>query len=1451
MKGLTGFLSVAALTAVTLASGGVKAATQEVNGVVWTYSVNGGSAIVGGGLGGAAVPASTAGVVAIPSFLGGFPVTGIGSRAFARCSNITTICMPTLAKVESIGASAFEGCTSLGTISFPKEIKSLGTRVFAGCQSLESIKLTAYSGEVLPNGMFEGCTNLRNVFLPAGVTDIASRAFYGCSALEWVDLSSSATVSIGASAFEKCTSLTSVKFGNDLRSIGYGAFFECSGLQTVELPPNVESVGALAFAGCRSLSRFVASEKLSLDEGSVFMRSSEGLFVERYPVSTVIFDLRDGSHNTITRYARIGEPIGPLPKVKREGFVFDGWYSAPERVTTFDGSYPTPEGVAEVEVTEKRVVIDDMLEIYARWLADGKVFVPVAVAAGQEAMGSVSGGNKEIQVGSTVSLKAKANAGAVFAGWYANGELLSTAASYSYRVMDGAAVEARFIVPGDDYLDDIDVLLADEIPLGAAVSAVVTANSGSAVKWTVTGLPPGLKFNASTGAISGKPTKAGVYYIVVKAVNASGYAKTETVKVNVGGVDDGEKDEIGDYFGHGEHKASVRLRGNPVKADGADGYDSFVAALDALDGLVVGDCLDGLEIALPGLSVSGLPKGLSAKSLPGGLVITGMVTTPGAYSMNFTVPHPVQSGKKLTTVKTVIVQDAPSFYLEVVPEDGEMGSVTGSGVYHPGEKVKVSAKAAKRFVFAGWYQDGAEMSCGMSGDWRTATETFLVQSKFGDAPLMARFAESSDDLDQGVVIGDGEEAATWRVSTSGEDEEDDEGGRTVDFTLKLASLSLPKVTVGSLPSGISYSVEDGCIRFAVSDVAKLKPGMKEVSVVAKNQSGATSKMSLLVSVPNIYSEVFEGVLDMSEDGYLLPGGVLMDDIDLLSLTAYGICSSDNPWKVKVSGLPSGMKFDGCDVVGVAKKEGVYTVTFTATRGKETAMATATFQVVFPTLTVTNDTPERGTVTGGGRYYCGQKVTLKATAAKGSVFSAWYLDDGCESDRILSQNPSYAYVTGTEDRTIHAKFIAKADDDICFAEEGDDEWTVDASGCIPCGCDYVAAWEDYVVSGSLPKVTAKGLPAGVKMVASEGLVQLVVSNSGKLKPGVSEVVLTAVNQSGKSATRKMRVIVPNLTCAAISAESDVHAYPLTIGMPINGVFDGIGLSAGYADWTLKASGLPAGLSFKNGVFSGVPTKAGAFTVTLTASKKGASSQTATITVDVAALPEWAVGTFNGRAVSEGDGWKTPLLLTATLSSSGKFSCKLSEPGAGLVSLDCTLTGWDEDGNVSFDVSLKGKGGQGSGSGCISAEGVGDVVAGVLAFELSGSDGNGDAYEMAASARQNLFARKTGIALPAFGKDSTMNVPVELADDVTGSVSRKFGTNGSVTAAWTNPSVGMKASSTCAGVLELTALDEESGTVQAELWTVFKDKSLGLVGVLLELEIPQPAAASKVKAKVLSE
>ena len=86
---------------------GVSAATEVVDGVTWTYSVSNGKASVGIGSWSSAIPVGTTGTLTIPTTLGGYPVTSIGSSAFSGCSGLTSVTIPS--SVTSIGSNAFSG----------------------------------------------------------------------------------------------------------------------------------------------------------------------------------------------------------------------------------------------------------------------------------------------------------------------------------------------------------------------------------------------------------------------------------------------------------------------------------------------------------------------------------------------------------------------------------------------------------------------------------------------------------------------------------------------------------------------------------------------------------------------------------------------------------------------------------------------------------------------------------------------------------------------------------------------------------------------------------------------------------------------------------------------------------------------------------------------------------------------------------------------------------------------------------------------------------------------------------------------------------------------------------------------------------------------------------------------------------------------------------------------
>ena len=274
-----------------------EAATETVNGIKWTYSVeNGKASLERGGCLDPAIPKSTSGAITIPSTLGGYPVTSIrdgafwgcsslasvtipdsvtsiGDSAFAFCSSLTSVTIPN--SVTSIGDNAFDRCSSLKSVTIPDSVTSIGIGVFGGCSSLTSVTIpnsvtsiggvafcccSSLTGVTIPDGVtsigfcaFSGCSSLTSVTIPNSVTSIGDLAFDGCSSLKSVTIPNSVT-SIGDNAFSLCSSLKSVTIPNSVTSIGKDAFSACKSLTSVTIPNSVTSIGDGAFSGCKSLA---------------------------------------------------------------------------------------------------------------------------------------------------------------------------------------------------------------------------------------------------------------------------------------------------------------------------------------------------------------------------------------------------------------------------------------------------------------------------------------------------------------------------------------------------------------------------------------------------------------------------------------------------------------------------------------------------------------------------------------------------------------------------------------------------------------------------------------------------------------------------------------------------------------------------------------------------------------------------------------------------------------------------------------------------------------------------------------------------------------------------------------------------------------------------------------------------------------------------------------------
>ena len=245
----------------------------------------------------------------------------------------------------------------------------------------------------------------------------------------------------------------------------------------------------------------------------------------------VVFNANKGKCSTTSRQVAKGAGIGTLPTATRNGYVFDGWYTS-------------ASGGTKVTAMTK---VTGNVTYYAHW--KGNAHYKLTVKPNSTKYGAVSGGGNYVP-GKTVTLKATAKPGYVFAGWYTDAKCKI---SLSVQGCDNRKASVKYAMPARDknvYAKFI-TKAADRSALWfmpmtwslALTPAKLTAGSvqtlwfgfmsASLPTVTATGLPPGMSIDKRMGVVSGKPMKPGKYVAKVTVKTAAGNKITQKVRIDV------------------------------------------------------------------------------------------------------------------------------------------------------------------------------------------------------------------------------------------------------------------------------------------------------------------------------------------------------------------------------------------------------------------------------------------------------------------------------------------------------------------------------------------------------------------------------------------------------------------------------------------------------------------------------------------------------------------------------------------------------------------------------------------------------------------------------------------------------------------------------------------------------------------------------------------------------
>jgi hypothetical protein len=135
----------------------------------------------------------------------------------------------------------------LTTVELPEGLEKIGSHAFAHCSNLEMINIPS-TVRVMEKAVFHSCFKLQEIFLPDGLLILGEMAFYYCRSLQTINIPP-LIETIEVLSFAECTSLTQVILPTNLHEIKEHAFEKCKTLVSIDFPSSLRVIGNMAFQG--------------------------------------------------------------------------------------------------------------------------------------------------------------------------------------------------------------------------------------------------------------------------------------------------------------------------------------------------------------------------------------------------------------------------------------------------------------------------------------------------------------------------------------------------------------------------------------------------------------------------------------------------------------------------------------------------------------------------------------------------------------------------------------------------------------------------------------------------------------------------------------------------------------------------------------------------------------------------------------------------------------------------------------------------------------------------------------------------------------------------------------------------------------------------------------------------------------------------------------------------